>query len=320
MADYARVHIKRLGKPKLHRLMKGGAIRIEKPTSVEDAMELFLLPHHMKAINKKFNLGKLHQMRLSPEELKQNMMEGGSLSETVSKYGRAGLKYSAPMLKQLARAGITAGAAAAATGATATAQPYLVPFIPGAAAAAGVLSDKMFDDLANMELDEAGEGTFSPQNVSAYTDYARQQAMNHPQYQRAVYNTSKYVPSDYGQRLSKYDVGSGNDGYLERSGYGNLESSYRRTDNALRSASARQRPSRRQSREMAYEYQSGRGLYASNMRGYGLHSGGKLSSVLSNRLLNHYSMYPNQSLVSQPMAVNLASKAFQPVGLQSFIN
>jgi hypothetical protein len=322
MADYSLVHIKRLGKPKLARLMKGGAIRIEKPSSVEDAIQMFLMPKHTAAINKKFSLGKLHQIRLSPDEIQRNMMEGGSLYESAQKYGKIGLKYAAPVLKQVSRAGITAGSAALAA-----AQPELIPFIPFGAAALGSASDNVFDSLANMETDDAGEGAFSPENVNAFvnnpaTKYARQEAMKTPQYQRAVHNTSKYVPVAYQEHLSKYDAGSGNDGYGERAGYGHLGSNLHSVSNQVKAASHRQRPSLEQAQHLAEQYQMGRGLYASNMRGYGLYSGSgmhsKTSSVLSQGLLGHYSMVP-QPLVSQPMGINLASKAFQPVALQSFI-
>lgn len=332
MVDYSVVYIKRLGKPKISRLMKGGAIRIEKPTSAEDAIQMFLMPQHTAVINKKFGLGKLHQMRLSPDEIQRNLMEGGSLYESAKKYGKMGLKYSAPVLKQLARAGITAGAAAAAAGATATAQPELMPFIPMGAAALGAMSDRTFDSLANMEVDDAGERAFSPQNVNAFinhpaTKFAREQAMNTPQYQRAVQNSSRYVPVAYQERLSRYDAGSGNDGFAERSGYGQLESSLRNSGNQLRSASHRQRPSLAQAEQMAQQYQIGRGLYVSNMRGYGSCGNGlfagrgmdsKTSSVLSQGLMGHYSAVP-QALISQPESVNLASKAFQPPILQALM-
>lgn len=349
MADELQlVHIKSLGRPQQLRLMKGGAVRFSAPTSAEDAIQMFLLPQHTSKMMKKFKLGKQHQYRLSPVELERNMMEGGSLYSMAKK----GLKYASPLLKQAARAGIVSGSAALAAS-----NPALIPFIPMGAAALGSLSDSAFDDLANMNVDDVGEGAFSPEDVSAYSKHpavqmAKVAAQSHPSYQRAVENMSKYHPSQYEDELSKYDMGMGNDGFGERSGYGKFSSSIKNASNQAKSARQRQTPSLEQAKSYANEFQHqavvsrksarGRGLYAGmkgtgtmfgmddygmgdmvgyGMMGCGLFAGsgmGERGSVnIAGNIVGHFGV--PQALQSQPFSVNFASKAFNSPIVNSMI-
>lgn len=348
MADELQlVHIKSLGRPQQLRLMKGGAVRFSAPSSASDAIQMFLLPEHTSKMMKKFKLGKQHQYRLSPVELERNMMEGGSLYSMAKK----GLKYASPLLKQAARASILSGSAALAAS-----NPALIPFIPMGAAALGSLSDSAFDDLGNMEVDDAEEGAFSPESVAAYSRHpsvqmAKQAAQSHPSYQRAMENMSQYHPSKYQDELSKYDYGSGNDGFGERAGYEQLSSSIKKASNQANSARQRQTPSLQQAKSYADEYQSdskasrkstrGRGLYAGmkgrgmygmddygmgdmigyGMRGCGLFAGsgmGEKGSVnIAGNIVGHFGV--PQAFHSQPFSVNLASRAFNSPIVNSMI-
>jgi len=344
MADELQlVHIKSLGRPQQLRLMKGGAVRFSAPSSAEDAIQMFLLPQHTSKMMKKFKLGKQHQYRLSPIELERNMMEGGSLYSLAKK----GLKYASPVLKQAARAGIVSGSAMLAA-----TNPALIPFIPMGAAALGSLSDAAFDDLGNMEVDDAGEGAFSPESIAAYSRHpsvqmAKQAAQSHPSYQRAMENMSQYAPSQYQDQLSRYDYGSGNDGYGERAGYEQLSSSIKKASNQVKSAKQRQTPSLKQAKSYADDYQSesrasrkssrGRGLYAGmrgkgmmygmedygipDMVGNGLFAGSGMkergSVNIAGNIVGHFGI--PQALQSQPFSVNFASKAFNSPIVNSMI-
>jgi len=344
MADELQlVHIKSLGRPQQLRLMKGGAVRFSAPSSAEDAIQMFLLPQHTSKMMKKFKLGKQHQYRLSPIELERNMMEGGSLYSLAKK----GLKYASPVLKQAARAGIVSGSAMLAAS-----NPALIPFIPMGAAALGSLSDAAFDDLGNMEVDDAGEGAFSPESIAAYSRHpsvqmAKQAAQSHPSYQRAMENMSQYAPSQYEDQLSRYDYGSGNDGYGERAGYEQLSSSIKKASNQVKSAKQRQTPSLKQAKSYADDYQSesrasrkssrGRGLYAGmrgkgmmygmedygipDMVGNGLFAGSGMkergSVNIAGNIVGHFGI--PQALQSQPFSVNFASKAFNSPIVNSMI-
>jgi hypothetical protein len=126
--EFSKVHIKGLSRPKLLKLMRGGAVRVSRPENASDAMEMIILPKHTKSILSKFGKGKAHTMQLTQEEMDMNSMEGGSLYGMFKK----GLKYGAPVLKQGARAGIAMGSAALAAS-----NPALIPFIPAGAAMLG---------------------------------------------------------------------------------------------------------------------------------------------------------------------------------------
>ena len=53
MSQFEKVHIKSLARPKLLKLMRGGAVRVSRPESAMEAMELFILPQHTKSVDGK---------------------------------------------------------------------------------------------------------------------------------------------------------------------------------------------------------------------------------------------------------------------------
>ena len=323
--DYTTVSIKRLGRPKLLKLMRGGAVRMRRPESVKDAMEMFIFPHHSKVMLGKFNKGLAHTIQLSPAEVERNSMEGGSLTSMFKK----GLKYASPVLKQGARLGIAAGSAALAAS-----NPALIPFIPAGAAMLGGMSDNAFDKISNMNIDEADEdeGYMSPEMVGQYGNYATQHIKKHPSYQRGLAEVSKYSPMLHEADASSYlqhaqdnpYAQMGNAGMKEMSQYGNLGSNYHQLSNHVKAAQHRQTLNPAQSHHLRQSHTAylrgqgmfaGNGLYAGAMRGGGIEKstvriGGNLISAFGG-------VHP--ATLSAPMSVNFASRPFMSPAMAAMI-
>ena len=354
MSDYQKVHIKHLGRPKLLKLMKGGAVRVSRPESAMEAMEIFILPQHTKSIMGKFGKGQAHTLKMSADEIQRNSMEGGSLYDTAKNYGKRALKYSAPVLKQLARAGITAGSAAAAAAATATVQPELLPFIPMGAAALGAMSDRAFDSLGNMELED--DADFSPE-MQQYGNMAKNYATNYatdyiqqsPSYQQNLQQVSSFRPVLQQSRapsLMKYAQENpysqlGNSAVRELAQYGNLGANIQETANQSRAAVHRQSVPSRGKSEQLKQSQAGRqsvsrksagrqrgkgmfagsglyageGLYAGSMRGRGVE---KATVRVGGNLISPFGgMHP--ATMSQSSAVNFASRNFMTPAMAAMV-
>ena len=329
--EFSNVHIKGLSRPKLLRLMRGGAVRVSRPENASEAMEMIILPEHTKSILSKFGKGKAHTMQLTQEEMDMNSMEGGSLYGMFKK----GLKYGAPVLKQGARAGIAMGSAALAAS-----NPALIPFIPAGAAMLGSMSDQAFDDLGNMNVDSIDEGYGSPQ-MGQYgnmardyaqdyaQDYATDYVQKQPSYQRGLAQVNKYASKapaymKYAEEEPYSQLG--NAGMREMASYGNLGSSYNDLSNRVSASSARQKLNPRQSRQVEHSRgrsmsQRGRGLfaggglYAGNMRGRGIE---KSTVRIGGNLLSAFGgVHP--ATVSAPLAVNFASRNFMSPAMAALI-
>lgn len=335
MAEYDKVHIKSLGRPKLLKLMRGGAIRVKKPESVMEAMEMFVMPHHSKMMMSKFGKGQAHTLKLSPSEIERNSMEGGSLYSMAKK----ALKYASPVLKQGARLGIATGSAALAAS-----NPALIPFIPAGAAMLGGISDSAFDELSNMNVDSVDEGYGSPE-VGQYGrmvgNYATEHIQKHPSYQRGLSEVSKYAPllhetdaQSYLQHAQENPYSQvGNAGMRELAQYGNLGSNYHKLANQMTSAQHRQSVNPEQSHQLRQSkigqratrgrgmfagggmYAGGKGLYAGDMRGRGIEKstvriGGNLISAFGG-------VHP--AVMSAPLSVNFASKNFMSPAMAAMI-
>ena len=354
MSQFEKVHIKSLARPKLLKLMRGGAVRVSRPESAMEAMELFILPQHTKSIMGKFGKGQAHTLKMTANEIHRNSMEGGSLFETAKKYGKRALKYSAPVLKQAARAGIAAGSAALAAGSVVAIQPELLPFIPVGAAALGAMSDKTFDNLANMELED--DADFSPE-MQAYGNMARDYATNyatdyiqqHPSYQENLEQVSSFQPVLQQSRAPSYVKYAqqnpysqlGNSGVRELAQYGNLGANIQQTQNQARAAVQRQSvPSRAKSQQLKQTQAgrqsvnrksagrqrgrgmfaggglyAGRGLYAGDMRGRGVE---KATVRVGGNLITPFGgMHP--AILSQPSAVNFASRNFMSPAMAAMV-
>jgi hypothetical protein len=324
--EFSKVHIKGLSRPKLLKLMRGGAVRITRPENASDAMEMIILPEHTKSILSKFGKGKAHTMQLTQAEMDMNSMEGGSLYGMFKK----GLKYSAPVLKQGARAGIAVGSAALAAS-----NPALIPFIPAGAAMLGSMSDQAFDDLGNMNVDSIDEGYGQYGNMARdyaqnyAEDYATDYVQKQPSYQRGLAQVNKYASKApaYMQYAEEEPYSQlGNAGMREMSSYGNLGSSYNDLSNRVSASSARQKLNHRQSRQVEQSRGrnmsqrgrglfAGQGLYAGNMRGRGIEKstvriGGNLISAFGG-------MHP--ATVSAPLSVNFASRNFMSPAMAALI-
>jgi hypothetical protein len=331
MSDYQKVHIKSLGRPKLLKLMKGGAVRVSRPESAMEAMEMFILPQHTKSIMGKFGKGQAHTLKLSADEIQRNSMQGGSFYSM----GKKALKFAAPVLKHAARAGITMGSAALAA-----AQPELIPFIPMGAAALGTMSDNAFESLGNMDTSDAvDEGAYSPEDYGGeYGNMARNYATDyiqkHPSYQRGLSEVSKYEPvlqKSQAPAYMKYAdenpySSMGNAGMRELAQYGNLGANIHETANHAKAAVHRQsvphRGSSQQLRQIHAGRQRGRGLYAGgglyagSMRGQGVEKstvriGGNLISAFGG-------MHP--AVLSQPTSVNFASRNFMSPAMAAMVH
>lgn len=316
MVEYGKVHIKSLGRPKLLKLMRGGAVRVRKPEDASDAMEMFIMPDHSKMMMNKFGKGQAHTLKLSPSEIERNSMEGGSLYSMAKK----GLKYASPVLKQLSRAGIGAGSAMLAAS-----NPALIPFIPAGASVLGSISDSAFDELSNMNVDDE-EDYGSPQ-MKQYgrmatdyaTDYAEDYVEKQPAYKQYHQQLAKAKSSPYSQL--------GNAGTRELAQYGNLGSRYEQVSNQAKAAQQRQTLNPSQSRQ-ASQTQTGRrasrgrgmfaggglyagkGLYAGNMRGGDIMVGGNLISSFGG-------VHP--ATMSAPMSVNFASRPFMSPAMAAMV-
>lgn len=332
-----KVHIKSLARPKLLKLMRGGAVRVKKPESASEAMEMFIMPDHSKVMMNKFGKGQAHTLKLSPSEIEKNSMEGGSLYSMAKK----ALKYASPVLKQGARLGIATGSAALAAS-----NPALIPFIPAGAAMLGGLSDSAFDELGNMNVDDEEDDYGSPQ-MNQYgkmardyatdyaTDYAEDYVEKQPAYKQYHQKLAKAKSSPYSQL--------GNAGARELAQYGNLGSRYEQVSNQAKAAQQRQTLNPRQSRQ-ASQTQTGRrasrgrgmfagggmfagkgmygmddygmgdmvgyGLYAGNMRGGDIRVGGNLISAFGG-------VHP--ATISNPMSVNFASRNFMSPAMAAMI-
>lgn len=349
MSDYQQVHIKGLARQKLLKLMKGGAVRVSRPESAMEAMEMFILPQHTKSMMGKFGKGQAHTLKLSADEIQRNSMEGGSLFETAKKYGKRALKYSAPVLKQAARAGIAAGSAA--LGAV---QPELIPFIPAGGMALAGLSDRAFDALGNMELED--DDDFSPE-MQQYGNMARNYATNYatdyiqqsPSYQQNLQQVSSFRPVLQQSRapsLMRYAQENpysqlGNSAVRELAQYGNLGANIQETANQSRAAVQRQSIPSRGKSEQLKQSQAGRqsvsrksagrqrgrgmfagsglyageGLYAGSMRGRGME---KATVNVGGNLISPFGgMHP--ATMSQSSAVNFASRNFLPPAMAAMV-
>lgn len=322
-----KVHIKSLARPKLLKLMRGGAVRVKKPESASEAMEMFIMPDHSKMMMNKFGKGQAHTLKLSPSEIERNSMEGGSLYSMAKK----ALKYASPVLKQGARLGIATGSAALAAS-----NPALIPFIPAGAAMLGGLSDSAFDELGNMNVDDEEDDYGSPQMkqygrmASDYaSDYANDYVEKQPAYKQYHQQLEKAKSSPYSQL--------GNAGTRELAQYGNLGSKYEEVSNQAKAAQQRQTLNPRQSRQ-ASQTQTGRrasrgrglfagggmygmddygmgnmvgyGLYAGNMRGGAVRNGGNLISAFGG-------VHP--ATMSAPMSVNFASRPFMSPAMAAMV-
>jgi hypothetical protein len=321
-----KVHIKSLGRPKLLKLMRGGAVRVKSPESASETMEMFIMPEHSKTMMNKFGKGQAHTLKLSPSEIEKNSMEGGSLYSMAKK----ALKYASPVLKQGARLGIATGSAALAAS-----NPALIPFIPAGAAMLGGLSDSAFDELSNMNVDDEEDDYGSPQ-MNQYgrmardyatdyaTDYAEDYVEKQPAYKQYHQQLAKAKSSPYSQL--------GNAGTRELAQYGNLGSRYEQVSNQAKAAQQRQSLTPRQSRQ-ASQTQTGRrasrgrgmfaggglyagnGLYAGDMRGRGFEK--STVSVGGNLISAFGGSHP--ATMSAPMSVNFASRNFMSPAMAAMI-
>ena len=340
MSQFEKVHIKGIARPKLLKLMKGGAVRVSRPESATEAMEMFILPQHTKTMMGKFGKGQAHTLKLTADEIQRNSMEGGSLYDTAKKYGKRALKYSAPVLKQAARAGIAAGSAA--LGAV---QPELIPFIPAGGMALAGLSDRAFDALGNMELED--DDDFSPE-MQQYGNMARNYATDYiqqsPSYQQNLQQVSSFRPVLQKSRapsLMKYAQENpyssiGNAGMRELAQYGNLGANIQQTANQAKAAVQRQSVPGRGKSEQLKQSQAGRqsvsrksagrqrgrgmfagsGLYAGDMRGRGME---KATVNVGGNLISPFGgMHP--AVMSQSSAVNFASRNFLPPAMAAMVH
>jgi len=315
-----KVHIKSLGRPKMLKLMRGGAVRVRQPENASDAMEMFIMPDHSKMMMSKFGKGQAHTLKLSPSEIERNSMEGGSLYSMAKK----ALKFASPVLKQGARLGIATGSAALAAS-----NPALIPFIPAGAAMLGGLSDSAFDELSNMNVDDEDDygspqmnqyGKMARDYATDYaTDYAEDYVEKQPAYKQYQQQLAKAKSSPYSQL--------GNAGTRELAQYGNLGSRYEQVSNQAKAAQQRQTLNPRQSRQ-ASQTQTGRrttrgrgmfagggmyagnGLYAGNMRGGAVRIGGNLISSFGGA---------HPATMSAPMSVNFASRNFMSPAMAAMI-
>lgn len=345
-----KVHIKVLPHHKIRTLMKGGAIRVHMPSSAMEAMEMFVMPHHTKKMMSKFGKGKAHTLRLSPEEIQENMMEGGTLSSMLKK----GLKYAAPVLKQGARAGIAMGSAALAAS-----NPALIPFIPAGASMLGAMSDNAFDEMGKMNVDDAVEEGYGSPEVGQYTNIARQHAQKyatqhiqkHPSYQRGLAEVQKYAPILHKTNAHAYLKHAqeepyaqlGNAGMREMASYGKLGANYHQLANQVKAAHHRQSFNPSQSHHLAQIYQAKRpafdeyadeeddGMYGGGMfaggalKGQGLYAGAmrggrieKSTVRIGGNLISAFGG-SHPATISNPLSVNFASRNFLPPNLQATI-
>lgn len=345
MTEMEKVHIKGLSRPKLLKLMRGGAVRVSRPESAMEAMELFILPQHTKSIMGKFGKGQAHTLKMTADEIQRNSMEGGSLFETAKKYGKRALKYAAPVLKQAARAGIAAGSTA--LGAV---QPELIPFIPAGGLALAGMSDRAFDALGNMELED--DADFSPE-MQQYGNMARNYATDYiqqsPSYQKSLQQVSSFQPvlqQSKAPSLMRYAQENpyssiGNTGMRELAQYGNLGANIQQTQNQARAAVQRQSVPSRGKSEQLKQSQAGRqsvsrksagrqrgkgmfagsglyageGLYAGDMRGRGME---KATVRVGGNLISPFGgMHP--AVMSQSTAVNFASRNFMSPAMAAMV-
>ena len=302
-----RLGIKALSKAKQIKLIKGGSIRIEKGDT-----PFMIHGSRLHEIAKKFRKNTGHTISLSPEEIHHNSeMNGGSLKETAKKVFKTGVKFAAPFAKHAARAAIATGSAA--LGAT---QPELLPFIAAGAPMLTGVSDHLFDhagEYADKYLPDAAD---SDSDISSFQNHpavkaVKHQALNDPRFSHAA----KMMTNPH---ASMNDYMETNDGYMHDAGYGNVHAGLEDMSNKLHTARARQNPSHRQAVEVAKSQMA----HSQTRRMAGGYVSNKLekgSNYIRGNLIGHMGGVP-QALVSQPFAVNFASKAFVSPAFQSLIH
>ena len=321
------VWIKRLSKAKQTKLIKGGSVRISPGTE----QVLNLSSSLAKTIQSKFAKNKAHNLK--GEGLWDDVKYGlGKAAKIAKPYAQqafgAAVDYGTPAAQAAAKAAIATG-----TTALSAVQPELAPFLIPAGMAAGAMSDSVVKNLGQYAKKLAGAdsvniGSFSPQDISAYSShpsiqYAQQAAKQHPTVARAMETMSQYHPSQLPEfhqmspQLPLHNYAPQSDFTSRASNIAGLQMAA----NQARVVHHRNTAKAKHVGEHAKIHhavnhmkkktkQKGNGLYAGAQHGYGLmsrhdkgivgHGGGMVSP---------FGEHP--ALESDPLGANFASRAFR---------